>query len=99
MFRYREDAYLYDKNSNHFKLLKFDVQQNFGELKNYLCGLSESEYKNLYKLFGPCSMNISTFPFYLEMLKKSLSFFYIFQIFSLIIWYYGGGYKYVTLIK
>ena len=98
MFKYREDTYVYDKKTNNYKLLWFDVKQSFSSLKKRSWGLNKEEHKKLKKIFGSCTMEISTAPWYIIMFKDSVNFYYLFQIFSLTVWYIDGSYKYATLI-
>lgn len=98
LFKYRKDTYLYDKSTNSYKMLLFDVKCSFRDIKDNSAGLRDDEHQVLSSLFGSCSMYIDSLPFYIALVKDSLNFFYFFVSFAMILWYMEGGYKYATLI-
>ena len=97
-FKYREDIYVYDKRANSYKLINFDVRQNFNDLKKRIWGLKKEEHKKLKKLFGSWTMEISTAPWYLTMFKDSVNLFYVFQIYGFTVWMLDGLIGYAVMI-
>ena len=98
MFKYWEDTYIYNKKTNNYKLLWFDVRQSFSDLKKRSWGLKKEEHKILKLLFGSCTMEISTVPWYITMLKDTINIFYLFQIYWFTVWMMDEVYKYAILI-
>lgn len=47
LFSYKHDTYLYDKGSNSYTRLEFDVSKNFSELRTKADGLTEGDHQTL----------------------------------------------------
>ena len=87
LFEFKMFKYIYDFNTFKFNAVTFKIKSKTQEIHDYLCnGLKENEYKLILNIFGKSQLNIEI-PSYFKLLFKELSDpFYLFQIFSVILW-------------
>ena len=87
LFEFKMFKYIYDLNTMKFNAVVFKIKAKTQQIHYNLCnGLKENEYKFMLEIFGKSQLNIEI-PSYIKLLYKEFSDpFYLFQIFSVILW-------------
>ncbi|XP_076452131.1 polyamine-transporting ATPase 13A3-like isoform X2 [Babylonia areolata] len=86
-FRSKKVKYIWDPNSRQFnKLRGIDTNYKFSYYHN-LQGFSAEEQAERRALYGVNSIRVHVKPIIVLLFKEVLSPFYIFQLFSMILWY------------
>lgn len=95
-FDNKKIRFVWDEASNNFvKLYGFDKNITFNKLRIMTDGLSGKERVTRHRLYGDNAINVEVQPYHEIMLTEVLGPFYIFQLFSFIVWlvedymYYG----------
>jgi cation-transporting ATPase 13A2 len=80
-----------DFSSNTFRPIEFDVTMTQDKLlKKYGSGNSEREAANLLEKFGPCQLEVPRKSVPSLLVDEVLNPFYLFQVFSMILWFWDG---------
>jgi hypothetical protein len=101
LFNFKLFKYFYIERLNEFVSLKFNVNATFDNINKHLTkGLNLREVEYQKQIFGSCDLQIKIDTVVILTLKEISDPFYIFQIFSIILWYYNeyGIYASVILI-
>lgn len=97
-FKYKLFTYIYCKKVNSFIALVFNANKNFDFSQTNFLGLTTSEVEFLHKLHGPNELDVKIDSIF-ELLKKEFKDpFYIFQIFSVILWLSNDYVKFAIVI-
>lgn len=89
MFEFRFTQYQYSHSGGRFEPIEFDIYKPYSYLiENYTKGVKEGpEYEGLRATFGTCNIEIPDKGIFVLLIGSILNPFYIFQIFSVILWY------------
>jgi cation-transporting ATPase 13A3/4/5 len=101
LFNFKLFKYIYIERLNEFVSLKFNINATFDNInKHFTKGLNLREVEYQKQIFGSCDLQIKIDSVLILILKEVSDPFYIFQIFSIILWYYNeyGIYASVILI-
>ena len=101
LFSFKKFTYVYDNENHAFTNLSFELNcKNEDIIKDLSIGLSynESEYQKSF--FGKCDLDIEIKSFLALLFDEFSDPFYLFQIFSFILWINNGyqAYAYVIIV-
>ena len=100
-FNFKLFKYIYLERLNEFVSIKFQINTSFDNINKYFTtGLNVREVEYQKQIFGSCDLQINIDSIIVLILKEVSDPFYVFQIFSIILWYYNeyGIYDSVILI-
>jgi cation-transporting ATPase 13A2 len=98
-FGFKLFKYLYDRTNETFAAVKFKISTSQDVLHNqFLNGLSIDEVTHQQKVFGVCDLDIEVDGVFKLLLKEITDPFYVFQVFSVILWYNNEYSNYATII-
>ncbi len=100
IFTFKLFTYIYNPYEHKFTSFKFSLNSLTKEqIHNQMeKGLSENEEKYNKILYGECDLNVEMYSFFELLFIEFSDPFYIFQIYSIILWYYTTYEKYATVI-
>lgn len=101
VFEYKLYKFYYDEALNKFLPIEYnihnfsnaEIQQKFRNGIRY-----EQDYLDLYEQFGENSTEVPVKPTHRTVIEEILTPFYIFQIFSIVVWLYIQYYYYACFI-
>ena len=98
VFKYQELAYYYD--GSKFQPLYFETNMpNKRLIETYSQGYgSEQEIIEQRELYGMCLILVPVMPLFKMTVKELTNPFYIFQVYSVILWYFESYYAYAVAI-
>ena len=99
IFTFKLFTYLYDENEKIFNSFYYDIKESQEKIiKELSQGLTPNEIEHQKILFGLCDL-IITIPSIPKLILNEFSDpFYIFQIYSIILWYFTEYIAYATVI-
>merc|ERR1719474_1539992 len=101
-FRYfncKKNRYYWDSTEGtFFKMEGLDHKITIGELHDAGCGLAKDESMMRSKLFGDNEIKVPMESIPILFVKEILTPFYIFQVFSILFWFFDEYWKYSTAI-
>lgn len=98
-FENKKIRYIWDDEEGNFVRLRgFDKNVTFSKLQSMTKGLSKLESGRRMQLFGENAINIEIQSYFKILFQEVLGPFYIFQLFSITIWFNDDYYYYGTCI-
>mmetsp|Transcript_12683 Transcript_12683/g.21348 ORF Transcript_12683/g.21348 Transcript_12683/m.21348 type:complete len:470 (+) Transcript_12683:712-2121(+) len=98
-YTYRFIQFEFDFHEQQFKPVYFDATASQKELiEHYSRGICQSNLIKLQARYGPCQLNVPRKSFPRLMVDEVLNPFYLFQVFSMILWFWDGYEKYACCI-
>lgn len=91
--------YIYNEIEENFNSVSFNIkttQENIHKI--FFKGLNISELIYQHKIFGVCDLEVNIDSVFSLFLKEVTDPFYIFQVFSVILWFSNDYAKYATII-
>ncbi|KAK4886443.1 hypothetical protein RN001_002714 [Aquatica leii] len=85
-FYYQHTQYVYHQVYNFIPLDVFVPPNSLQDILEYSNGLTSTEYKNLLDLYGSNNISIEVKSYWSLFIEEVFNPFYIFQIFSVILW-------------
>ena len=99
MFNHRLFDYVFNFQRKSFENLDFKVKTNQDEFQNnFTTGLFEPEIEHMRDLFGICDIDIKIHSVFQILLNELTDPFYLFQLYSVILWYCNNYASYATVI-
>jgi cation-transporting ATPase 13A2 len=99
VFQFKFFKYFYNRHLKNFCSIKFSIKTSQENLKNeFMKGLNKSEYTYSKLIFGDCDLDINFDGIFKLILKEISDPFYIFQLFSVILWFNNNYIKYSIVI-
>jgi cation-transporting ATPase 13A2 len=99
LFQFKLFKYLYNFQTNSFHGIKFDIKTSQENIhSHFLNGLDREEVTHQKLIFGQADLDIRIDSIWTLILKEVTDPFYIFQVFSIILWYFDEYAKYATVI-
>ena len=98
-FQFKLFNYIYNETEENFNSISFDIkttQENIHKI--FTKGLSPSDYIYQKNIFGICDLEVKIDSVFSLLLKEVTDPFYIFQVFSVILWYTDDYEKYANVI-
>ena len=98
-FEYKLFKYIYSKLTDTFEAISYRIkdQQNI-IIENYSKGLDINEELYMRKIFGICDIDIQTSSCGKLLFDELTDPFYLFQLFSIILWYSTNYYLYASVV-
>lgn len=98
-FENKKIRYIWDDDDGNFVRLRgFDKNVTFSKLKTMTSGLGKIEQWRRRQLFGENAIHIEIQPYLRILFEEVLGPFYIFQLFSITVWFNDDYYYYGTCI-
>lgn len=98
-FSYRFIKFKFNVIENKFKPVMFDILKTQEQILNELSiGLNKSDIPKLQEVYGPCQLEVPRKSIPKLLIDEVLNPFYIFQVFSVILWFWDGYTKYACCI-
>lgn len=98
-FRFKLYNYIYNENEKNFKSIKFNIKTTQEKIhKIFTKGLNSEEIIYQRNIFGNCDLVVKIDSVVTLFLKEVTDPFYIFQIFSIILWFYYDYEPYAIVI-
>jgi len=99
MFEYKTYQYLYNEKNGDFDALDYQIKQNADKLiPKLIQGLNNVEVNYMRTIFGICDIDIIVNGIFKLLLHELTDPFYLFQIYSIILWYCTEYYYYASVI-
>ena len=99
VFQFKLFKYFYDPRINSFNSISFSIKTTQETIhKEYLRGLNKAEVTFNRLIFGECDLNIQVDGVFKLILKEVTDPFYIFQVFSITLWFVNQYVNYATII-
>lgn len=99
LFVFKLFNYVYDSKSDNFKGFEFDIKDTQDKiLENLTNGLSPDEINHQKQLFGICDLIVNIPSVLMLLITEFSDPFYIFQLFSVILWYCNYYEYYASII-
>ena len=99
MFEYKTYQYLYNENNGVFEVLDYKISNKADELiPKFIKGLSDIEINYMQIIFGICDIDIIVNGILKILLHELTDPFYLFQLYSIILWYCTDYYYYASVI-
>ena len=100
LFEFRFTQYQYSFSGSKFEPIEFDIYKPYSYLiENYSEGVKEgAEYIGLVETFGTCNIEIPDKGIFVLLIGSILNPFYIFQIFSVLLWFFSEYEIYASCI-
>jgi len=97
MFRYL--TYVYDAEENTFLPIKYYFSKSFSDLHALSNGISTEDHPKLIEKYGNCTMEVKMGSWYIILAQDILNLYYIFQMFSVIVWFCNGYYRSSGIVR
>ena len=99
LFEFKLFKYLYNSKEECFVSLKFNIKTSMENLHTYFTvGLSQKECSHQMGIFGKCDLEINVDSVLKLIFKEVSDPFYLFQVFSVTLWFYTQYYYYSSVI-
>ena len=99
LFTFKLFTYLFNPATNAFTSIKYNIYHTKEEIYNLMSkGLNEKERIYQQKIYGECDLNFHIDSFLRTLFNNSCTFFFAFQIYSIILWNCTDYYMYAALI-
>ena len=99
MFEYKTYQYLYNEKNEDFEALDYQIKNKADELiQNFILGLNDIEVNYMNIIFGICDIDIIVNGIFNILLHELTDPFYLFQLYSIILWYCTEYYYYASVI-
>ena len=99
LFTFKLFTYIFNPTTHCFSAVKFNIYHTKEDIYNYMIrGLKENERIHQKKVYGDCDLNFHIDPFLKILFKSSCTFFFAFQIYSILLWNLTEYYAYAALI-
>ena len=99
MFEYKSYDYIYNENTDEFEVLDYRIKCPKSKILNKLSkGLYPNEVEFLQLIFGKCDIDIQITSFKKILLNELSDPFYLFQLYSVILWILTEYYLYSFII-
>ncbi|XP_075462086.1 polyamine-transporting ATPase 13A2 isoform X2 [Ascaphus truei] len=91
--------YIWSEQSLYFiKVSCLDEGLTCGDLQRYRSGLSQMDHNTRKQIYGPNEIDVPVKSYWILLIDEVLNPFYIFQVFSIVLWLYDGYYYYAGCI-
>ena len=99
LFTFKLFTYIYNPTTNAFTSVKYNIYHTKEDIYNFMInGLRDNERIYQKKVYGDCDLNFHIDPFLKILFTSSCTFFFAFQIYSIILWNCTEYYAYAGLI-
>ena len=99
MFEYKTYQYLFNEKNGDFEALDYQIRQKQDELiPKFIQGLNNKEINYMQTIFGVCDIDIIVNSIFKILLNELTDPFYLFQVYSIILWYCTDYYYYASVI-
>jgi len=99
IFDFKLFKYVFNQEKNSFSSLKFKIKATNENIHEYFTkGLNSLEFSHQTNIFGKCDIDIVVNSVFSLILKELSDPFYIFQIFSIVLWLVEGYYNYSAVL-
>jgi magnesium-transporting ATPase (P-type) len=99
IFDFKLFKYVFNQEKNSFSSLKFKIKATNENIHEYFTkGLNSQEFLHQRNIFGICDIDIVVNSVFSLILKELSDPFYIFQIFSILLWLVEGYYNYSAVL-
>ena len=99
MFEYKLFDYIYIKEKDNFTTIDYQIKEKQSLIiENYSSGLNPNEIEFMKLIFGECDIDIRINSVGKILLEELTDPFYLFQLYSVILWYFTDYYYYASVI-
>ena len=99
LFTFKLFTYIYNPNTNAFSSIKYNIYHTKEDIYNLMTkGLTDNERLYQRLIYGECDLNFHINSFFKTLFLNSCTFFFVFQIYSIILWNCTDYYAYAGLI-
>ena len=99
MFEYKLFDYIFQKEKDNFTAIDYKIKEKQSIIiEDYSCRLNPSEIELMRLLFGECDIDIRINSIGKILLDELTDPFYLFQLYSIILWYCTEYYYYASVI-
>jgi len=98
-FQFKLFNYIYDKEISNFTSLKFYIKTTQENIQTiFIKGLNNQEIIYQKSIFGESDLNINIDSVFALIIKEVTDPFYIFQLFSVLLWFFNDYQQYAVII-
>ena len=99
MFEYKTYQYIFNEKIGDFEAIDYQIIQKQDELiYKFIQGLDDNEAYYMKLLFGTCDIDIVVNGIFKILLNELTDPFYLFQVYSVTLWYFTDYYYYASVI-
>ena len=99
VFEYRVYNYIFSPTKNNFEAIRYQIKAPQSRVvEDYSAGLNPNEVEFMRKIFGICDIDIKIASCGKILLDELTDPFYLFQLYSVILWYCTEYYYYASVI-
>ena len=99
LFKYKLFDYIFDETTLSFSSLKYRIKATQDVIQNkFTTGLNNDEISHFKNIFGVCDIDIKIHSIFQIILNELTDPFYLFQLYSIILWYCNEYEAYSTVI-
>ena len=99
MFEYRFIKFLFNFEELRFEAIKFNTDLSYEDLRQIYVRSSDNSSRELARIkFGSCVLDVPKKSVFQLLINEVLNPFYIFQIFSVVLWMYDAYRFYASTI-
>jgi cation-transporting ATPase 13A2 len=99
MFEYRFIKFLFNFEELRFEAIKFNTDLSYEDLRQMYVKSSDNSSRELARIkFGSCVLDVPKKSVFQLLINEVLNPFYIFQIFSVVLWMYDAYRFYASTI-
>ena len=99
LFTFKLFSYIYNPNTNGFNAIKYNIYHSKEEIFQLMSnGLKEDERKYQKYIYGECDLYFHIDSFFRTLFRHSCKFFFVFQIYAVILWSCTEYYSYASVI-
>ena len=99
MFEYKLFDYIFNSKKDRFTTIDYQIKEKQSEIiEKYSAGLNKNEIELMRLIFGKCDIDIRVSSIGKLLLDELTDPFYLFQLYSIILWYCTEYYYYASVI-
>ena len=99
MFEYKLFDYIFNSKKDRFTTIDYQIKEKQSEIiEKYSSGLNKNEIELMRLIFGKCDIDIRVSSVGKLLLDELTDPFYLFQLYSIILWYCTEYYYYASVI-
>ena len=99
MFEYKTYQYIFNEKNGDFEALDYQIMQKQDKLiSKFIQGLNDNEVNYMRLIFGICDIEIVVNGIFKILLNELTEPFYLFQVYSVTLWYFTDYYYYASVI-
>ena len=99
LFTFKLFTYIFNPNTNSFNSIKYSIFHTKEDVYQYMSkGLTKEEKQYQQYIYGECDLFFKINSFFRELFLNTCNYFFLFQVYSIALWYFQKYYSYASVI-